>query len=250
MLQILTCRMDIAEKYGLDAAVLLHNIVYWTEKNAAENRHFHKGRYWMYATIKGFAQMYPLWSESQIRRIISRLRDSGALLVGEFNENRMLRTIWYSPSDEILTLYETGYDSESICQKQPMQVTNPADANDENGKCIYNENKKLQQEELSVVSQKTMPCQSEAQMLFDRFWAAYPKKKGKESARRAWRKLRPDMALCRVMASALDRQKQSEDWRRDGGKYIPYPASWLNGRRWEDEPDNLSDESEEGYDGI
>ena len=87
-------------------------------------------------------------------------------------------------------------------------------------------------------------------MLFDRFWAAYPKKKGKESARRAWRKLRPDMALCRVMASALDRQKQSEDWRRDGGKYIPYPASWLNGRRWEDEPDNLSDESEEGYDGI
>ena len=114
MLQILTCRMDIAEKYGLDAAVLLHNIVYWTEKNAAENRHFHKGRYWMYATIKGFAQMYPLWSESQIRRIISRLRDSGALLVGEFNENRMLRTIWYSPSDEILSLYETGYDSESI----------------------------------------------------------------------------------------------------------------------------------------
>lgn len=71
--------------------------------------------------------------------------------------------------------------------------------------------------------------------LFDRFWAAYPKKKGKEAARRAWRKLKPDITLCRVMAEALERQKQSRDWRKEGGAYIPYPATWLNGRRWEDE---------------
>lgn len=85
-------------------------------------------------------------------------------------------------------------------------------------------------------------------LLFDRFWRAYPKKKGKESARRAWRKLAPDMALCRVMAKALDRQRQSGDWQREGGQFIPYPATWLNGRRWEDEEDkpDVSTGGEEG----
>lgn len=72
-------------------------------------------------------------------------------------------------------------------------------------------------------------------MLFDRFWAAYPRKEAKAKARKAWEKLSPDTALCRKMSAALDRQKSSEQWQRDNGRYIPLPASWLNGLRWEDE---------------
>lgn len=77
---------------------------------------------------------------------------------------------------------------------------------------------------------------ADAERLFDAFWSAYPKKRGKEKARRAWKKLKPDIALCRTMAAALERDKASRDWRKDAGAYIPYPATWLNGRRWEDEP--------------
>ena len=73
--------------------------------------------------------------------------------------------------------------------------------------------------------------------LFERFWAAYPKKRAKKNAQRAWAKLNPDLELCRRMSAALERDKASRDWLRDGGAYIPYPATWLNGRRWEDEPD-------------
>ena len=75
--------------------------------------------------------------------------------------------------------------------------------------------------------------------LFERFWNSYPKnrRKKKEAARKAWRKLNPDLALCRIMAAALERDKRSGDWQRDGGAYIPYPSSWLNGKRWEDEPE-------------
>ena len=80
--------------------------------------------------------------------------------------------------------------------------------------------------------------------LFERFWNAYPKKKGKDAARRAWKKLAPDMDLCRVMSEALARQKRSGDWQREGGQFIPYPATWLNGRRWEDEPDPNPSEPE------
>lgn len=74
----------------------------------------------------------------------------------------------------------------------------------------------------------------EADDLFEQFWAAYPKKKAKDDARRAWDKRRPDDALLAVMLRAIDVQRQSPDWQRNGGQYIPYPASWLNAARWTD----------------
>jgi len=38
------------------------------------------------------------------------------------------------------------------------------------------------------------------------------------------------------MMTALETQKASEKWLKDNGQYIPNPATWLNQRRWEDEP--------------
>ena len=40
------------------------------------------------------------------------------------------------------------------------------------------------------------------------------------------------------MLEAIRKQKQSGQWRRDNGQYIPYPATWLNQERWNDEPDD------------
>jgi hypothetical protein len=70
--------------------------------------------------------------------------------------------------------------------------------------------------------------------LFAIFWTAYPKKKAKEDAQRAWEKRRPDSDLLAVMLRALERQKQTPDWQTEKGRYIPLPATWLNGGRWTD----------------
>lgn len=70
---------------------------------------------------------------------------------------------------------------------------------------------------------------------FAAFWEAYPKKAGKAAALKAWNKLAPDVVLQEQMGKALEVQKQSQQWRKDGGQFIPMPATWLNGRRWEDE---------------
>ena len=67
---------------------------------------------------------------------------------------------------------------------------------------------------------------------FDRFWSAYPKKVGKEAARKAFAKAKAPLD---VMLSAIDRQKNSQQWKRDNGQYIPNPATWLNQGRWDDE---------------
>ena len=74
---------------------------------------------------------------------------------------------------------------------------------------------------------------------FEGFWRMYPVKKSKQAAIRAWDSLRPDDRLLAVMGHALQRQLASPEWQRklreEGGQGIPYPATWLNGRRWEDE---------------
>jgi len=70
---------------------------------------------------------------------------------------------------------------------------------------------------------------------FERFWMAYPKKKAKPDALKAWRKLNPTPDLQQTILDAIEVQRQSDDWTRSGGQFIPYPASWLNGKRWLDE---------------
>ena len=52
---------------------------------------------------------------------------------------------------------------------------------------------------------------------------------------KAYQKLKADSALLDKLLNALERQKQSPAWKKDGGQYIPHPATWLNGHRWEDE---------------
>ena len=82
-----------------------------------------------------------------------------------------------------------------------------------------------------------------AERLFDRFWAAYPKKRSKGQAERTWMTSLPKLLghpptepfLASLMV-ALERAKTSEEWTRENGRYIPYPASWLNAKGWEDEP--------------
>ena len=70
---------------------------------------------------------------------------------------------------------------------------------------------------------------------FEEFWKAYPKKKAKEAARKAWVKLKPDEALGKEIIQAVMESAKSKDWLKENGKYIPYPATYLNGKRWEDE---------------
>jgi len=68
---------------------------------------------------------------------------------------------------------------------------------------------------------------------FDIFWQHYPKKTGKEAARKSFNKIRPNIE---VVLEALNWQKKSEQWFKNGGQYVPNPATWINQHRWEDQP--------------
>jgi hypothetical protein len=78
------------------------------------------------------------------------------------------------------------------------------------------------------------PSASGLNGFFTLFWESYPRKKSKGRAEKAWIKLKPDEQLSRQILDAVERAKTSDDWTRDGGQYIPHPASWLNAKGWED----------------
>lgn len=69
---------------------------------------------------------------------------------------------------------------------------------------------------------------------FCRFWEKYPKKVGKDQAARIWKRRKRDLPDINELCAVLERQCHCEQWRRDGGQYIPNPATWLNQGRWQD----------------
>jgi len=69
---------------------------------------------------------------------------------------------------------------------------------------------------------------------FDMFWKAYPRKVAKKDAARAFAKAKDRPPIDDLIAE-VELQCKSEEWRKDGGRYIPHPATWLNRGGWEDE---------------
>ena len=74
---------------------------------------------------------------------------------------------------------------------------------------------------------------------FDQFWLVYPRKVGKGEAEKKfatlWDATQNPEELVAKMLSAVEQQKRSPQWQKDGGQYIPHPTTWLNQKRWEDE---------------
>lgn len=76
---------------------------------------------------------------------------------------------------------------------------------------------------------------------FLRFWDEYPKHVSKEQARQAFMRIQPDADLLEQMLQAVRVQKRSIQWTKDGGQYVPNASTWLNNRRWTDEPPEPTD---------
>lgn len=88
-------------------------------------------------------------------------------------------------------------------------------------------------------SPENPPEESVGETGFDQFWSIYPKKKSKGDALKAWKKINPSKSLLKTILDAVSVQKGSHSWIKDGGQYIPHPATWLRSMGWEDEVDKI-----------
>lgn len=71
---------------------------------------------------------------------------------------------------------------------------------------------------------------------FNQFWNVYPRKCNRQDAIRAWSELSPSQLLQeQIIAAVAASVANNPQWQRDGGRFIPFPATYLCGRRWEDQ---------------
>lgn len=87
--------------------------------------------------------------------------------------------------------------------------------------------------------------------VFDTFWKAYPRKVNKPGALKAWKNKKLNDSIDIILAG-LERWKASRQWVKDGGQFIPHPATWINQERWNDDVDSdsgyqLPDEEDIGF---
>ena len=100
--------IKIAKRFGQEGAVIIENIYFWLEKNKANNKHFHDGKYWTYNSTRAFAVLFPYWTSRQIERILKGLESNGAILAGNYNKIGYDRTKWYSITSMVESIYTYG----------------------------------------------------------------------------------------------------------------------------------------------
>lgn len=88
---------------------------------------------------------------------------------------------------------------------------------------------------------------------FAEFWSLYPKKLDKKKAKIKFDKICKNERIFKIIIAGLKKQMQSDQWTKDNGQFIPYPTTWLNGERWNDEIETTvatKDERREDYEPI
>lgn len=115
---------DIAKILGLNETIVLQQINYWLEVNKKKNHNFKDGKYWTYNTIEEWREEFPFWSKETVKRIFKKLRDMKLLIIGNYNNMKMDRTLWYSINyvelDKLLN--SAGYNPPNASeQNEPME---------------------------------------------------------------------------------------------------------------------------------
>lgn len=91
---------SVAEKIGLNEAIVLQQINYWIQANKQANRNYRDGKHWTYNSVDEWQRQFRWWSRSTIKRTLKNLEDKGILVVGNYNKRGFDKTKWYSINKE------------------------------------------------------------------------------------------------------------------------------------------------------
>ena len=116
--------VDIAQRYGVNAAVLLENISYWIKQNEANETNFFDGTFWTFNSRRAYKELFPYMSERQIDTAFRKLIDDGLLITGNYNKLAYDRTLWYALTQKgKCILHFDGMDSYEMGNGNPQNVT-------------------------------------------------------------------------------------------------------------------------------
>lgn len=229
-------------KPDLVAIQILADIVYWyrptvirdevTGAVIAYQRKF-KGDY-LQKTYKSYADMFGL-SEYQVKEAIVSLekkygvikRDFKTLHIGDLILNNVLYLILYP---ERLSKITVIADENLPTPMGNFAIEGGADNLHTN---TYTIPETITNTTTHKSREAKAPLSCATDENFDKFWSMYLKKSGKKDALKAWRKIKPEMHT-----EILDKLEMLNRvvYGQRAIQYVPMPATWLNGERWNDNP--------------
>lgn len=166
-------------------------------------------------------------------------------MIGEEPELEGTERLFWKRCRNTIDRYAASYDSLCAARaesgKKGGRPKNQLVSDKKQNNLLVFEESKAKQNNLSETKTKTetntetnippKPPKGRTDAEFAEFWNAYPTKVGKQPARKAFDKVKVPV---KTLVDAIERQKCSSQWSKDGGQYIPNPATWLNQQRWED----------------
>ena len=105
---------DLAEKYGIEKALIIDYFAYWVVENMRNERNFHEGRYWVFNSASALSEKFHYISRRTMNQKLQELETDGILISGNFNKNKFDRTKWYSFKDEYAWLLDEHRSSAEI----------------------------------------------------------------------------------------------------------------------------------------
>jgi hypothetical protein len=166
-------------------------------------------------------------SEQTIRTCLSRLKSTSEITIKTTNRFSVITINQYDTYQSL-----NGDNNKAVNQPANQQSTSNQPAI--NQQSTTNKNTKNIKNDKNTKPHTPLQGEQYSEE-FLIFWNIYPKKIGKGQAYRAWKKIKGIAGLLPEILKAVELQSVCPQWKKDGGQFIPNPATWLNGSRWEDE---------------
>lgn len=163
----------IAEVAGINGAVILNNLYFWITNNEGKKKNYYDGYYWTYNSVKTLKELFPCFTQKQVRTALKKLKEEGLIITGNYNKTKYDRTLWYAITYKgkcILQNCEVKDLSlespvECICPCGQMEMTSVSNGFDQEGKPIPNnkqiENKNNYEERKKEEQKETNKKQNE-----------------------------------------------------------------------------------------
>lgn len=181
------------------------------------------------------------WSRTKVTSFLKALKNDDMITVKSDNKKTSIHIVNYERYQGFISLLEQQKDSKETSENQQKNNKKAAENQLKDSTQTSDKHQKSTNNNVNNDNNETnippLPPEGSgtADNGFEEFWQAYPRKVAKSAAVKAWTKLKPNGELRGIILEALEKQKKSPQWQKDGGMYIPHPTTWINGRRWEDD---------------
>lgn len=102
----------LAEKFGLEEAILLNNFYTWTSpvKDNPNERTYFNGRYWINISLRELKYIFKHMSMSGLRRCLDKMVSQNLLMKDNFNTTYLEKKLWYALTDNAITICQNEQD--------------------------------------------------------------------------------------------------------------------------------------------